>query len=127
MPVRPRKRARPKVPVAAKATRGWSDAEWDEASARLQEDGILDADGLTGKGVALRERVEERTNAAACAPWRRLGAEKSERLRELGRGLRGLGRRGGRVPGRAFRRPAGLTCTDSDRLREQVMLPLSGT
>lgn len=76
------------LPAAAKATRGWSDEEWDAASARLRDDGILDADdALTEQGRQLRERVEHQTDDAACGPWRHLGAEKSERLRELGRGL----------------------------------------
>lgn len=76
------------LPAAAKATRGWSDEEWDEACARLRADGILDAEGgLAEQGQQLRERVEEQTNAAACAPWRHLGAEKSDRLHDLGRGL----------------------------------------
>lgn len=76
------------VPAAAKATRGWSDEEWDEASARLRAQDVLDAEGgLTDNGRALRERVEDQTNAAACAPWRHLGAEKSARLHELGRAL----------------------------------------
>jgi hypothetical protein len=76
------------LPAAAKATRGWSDEEWDAASARLTEDGILNGDGkLTEQGVALRERVEEATNAAAVSPWLRLGEERSVRLHDLARNL----------------------------------------
>ncbi|TNC23145.1 SCO6745 family protein [Amycolatopsis alkalitolerans] len=76
------------VAAAAKTLRGWSDEDWDAASARLRDEGVLDGEGgLTEEGEQVRERVEEQTNAAAAAPWRRLGAEKSERLRELGRGL----------------------------------------
>ncbi|WP_158885507.1 SCO6745 family protein [Amycolatopsis anabasis] len=76
------------LPAAAKETRGWSDEQWDAAVAALREDGILDAAGaLTERGVALRERVEEATNAAAADPWRHLGAEKADRLITLGKGL----------------------------------------
>ena len=74
------------VPAAAKATRGWSEEEWDAAVAGLREEGILDGAGaLTAKGESLRERIEDQTNAAAVAPWRHLGAEKAARLRDLGR------------------------------------------
>lgn len=76
------------LPAAAKASRGWSDQEWDAAFARLRAADLLDAEGvLTGNGRELRERVENQTNAAASAPWRRLGEEKAARLRELGLGL----------------------------------------
>jgi hypothetical protein len=73
---------------AAKLTRGWSDAEWDAAVDRLRAKGILDAAGaLTEAGIALRERIEESTGRLASAPWAVLGAERSERLRVLGRSL----------------------------------------
>lgn len=76
------------LPAAAKATRGWSDEEWDAAAAELREQGVLDEDGaLTEQGQRLRDRIEGQTNAAAVGPWRRLGTEKAERLRELGREL----------------------------------------
>ncbi|GAB2981732.1 hypothetical protein LWP59_05085 [Amycolatopsis acidiphila] len=88
------------LPAAAKATRGWSDEEWDEACTRLRADGVLDAEGgLTEQGRALRERVEDQTNAAACAPWRHLGAEKAARLHELGRGLSRAAVAAGAFPG----------------------------
>jgi hypothetical protein len=78
--------------AAAKATRGWSDDEWSSATERLLAADIVsvDSDGestLTEQGRALRGRIEDETNRSATAPWLALGAEKSERLGELGRAL----------------------------------------
>jgi hypothetical protein len=73
--------------AAAKATRGWSDDEWDAAVQRLREQGLLDDAGLTDEGVQLRAAIEDTTDELAEAPWLRLGAERSERLIELGRAL----------------------------------------
>lgn len=43
--------------------RGWTDAEWDDAVARLVDRGVLAADGsLTGEGMRLREHVESETD-----------------------------------------------------------------
>ncbi|MGH3518446.1 MAG: SCO6745 family protein [Haloechinothrix sp.] len=73
---------------AAKATRGWSDEQWAAAAEGLRGQGLLDAAGeLTDTGQALRARVEAATNDAATAPWLRLGADKTTRLREIGRTL----------------------------------------
>jgi hypothetical protein len=44
--------------------RGWTDAEWDAAIARLRDRGILDDAGqLTAAGRRLRDEVEARTDA----------------------------------------------------------------
>ncbi len=76
------------VAGAAKLTRGWSDEQWAAAEAALTGRGILGADGgLTEAGAALRDRVEIATEAAAQGPWQHLGAERTARLEELGRGL----------------------------------------
>ncbi|MEV7091233.1 hypothetical protein AB0M80_00175 [Amycolatopsis sp. NPDC051045] len=76
------------VTGAAKLTRGWSDEQWAAAEAGLADRGILDAGGgLTEAGAALRDRVEIATEAAAQGPWEHLGAERTARLEELGRGL----------------------------------------
>ena len=51
--------------------RGWTDEEWDAATERLRERGLLDGDGaLTPEGTALREAVENATDDAAAGPWR---------------------------------------------------------
>ncbi|HET6710752.1 SCO6745 family protein [Amycolatopsis sp.] len=76
------------VTAAAKLTRGWSDEQWAAAESRLKDRGILDAEGvLTEAGIAVRDRLEAATEAAARGPWEHLGAEKTARLEELCRGL----------------------------------------
>ena len=71
----------------AKATRGWSDEEWDAAVASLTEQGLL-ADGqLTPQGVALRAELEVETDELSAAPWEHLGPEGTARVVELGKAL----------------------------------------
>ncbi|MGV9360538.1 SCO6745 family protein [Amycolatopsis sp. NPDC003731] len=56
--------------------RGWTDAQWDEATDRLRARGILDADGvLTDAGRALRRGVEDDTDRLAAAPVAALGPD----------------------------------------------------
>ena len=69
----------------AKRTRGWSDEQWAAASDSLTQRGLLADGALTDAGHALRERIEAETDRLAAAPWRRLGAERTERLIELGK------------------------------------------
>jgi hypothetical protein len=67
-----------------RATRGWSDEDWESARGRLRERGLLDADGAyTAAGRAQREQIEEQTDRAAIAPWALLGSERATRLREV--------------------------------------------
>jgi hypothetical protein len=77
------------LPAAARATRGWSEEEWDAAVAGLVERGLLDAsDGsLTPDGAALRASVEEMTDELGVAPWAALGEDGATRLREICRPL----------------------------------------
>lgn len=70
-------------PAYMRQARGWSGEEWDDAAQRLRERGLLDAGALTDEGRELRRWVEERTDAAAMAPWRALGEERTSRLAEL--------------------------------------------
>ncbi|WP_161167609.1 hypothetical protein [Streptomyces sp. SID5910] len=77
-------------------TRGWTQEEWDAASDRLRERGVLDDAGeLTEEGVALRDGVERETDRLDEAPYTHLGAEGVARLTELGtafaRGALGAG------------------------------------
>ncbi|MEU0158738.1 hypothetical protein ABZ154_07820 [Streptomyces sp. NPDC006261] len=66
------------------ASRGWGEQEWGEARRRLQERGLLAADGTaTEAGRELRAKVELRTDEEAAAPWRALGEEGRVRLAEL--------------------------------------------
>ncbi|QBF47425.1 SCO6745 family protein [Janibacter limosus] len=72
--------------TAARATRGWSEEEWDEAVADLVDHGVLTPQGdLTDEGRALRRRVEEATDRMAVEPWDALGEDGATRLAELGR------------------------------------------
>ena len=73
--------------AAAKATRGWSDEQWDAAVEALRSRGVLDADGLTPTGTALRDSVEVTTDRLASLPWSRLTEDQLGRLVEIGRGF----------------------------------------
>ncbi|MFI8191210.1 hypothetical protein ACIF8T_20735 [Streptomyces sp. NPDC085946] len=73
------------TPKWVSSTRGWSREEWDAASARLRDRGLLDASGdLTARGVALREEIEQETDRLDAAPYAHLGADGVARLTELG-------------------------------------------
>ncbi|WP_422678087.1 helix-turn-helix domain-containing protein [Blastococcus brunescens] len=72
---------------AAKGTRGWRDEEWAASGSALAERGLLDEAGLTADGEELRRRIEVQTDALAADPWLSLGAEKTARVVELGKGL----------------------------------------
>ncbi|AWI32059.1 SCO6745 family protein [Streptomyces tirandamycinicus] len=70
------------------ASRGWRRTDWEAASDRLRERGLLDGDGeLTEAGTALRAELEEHTDRLDRAPYESLGAAGVERLTELGRGF----------------------------------------
>lgn len=93
-------------PEAAKAIRGWSGEQWDAAIAGLRADGLLGTGGaLTDQGSELRRRIEDQTNAAATGPWRKLGAEKADRLAELGRALSRQVVKAGAFPAGLFAQP----------------------
>ena len=68
------------------STRGWTDAEWADASEGLRARGWTDADGrLTETGRAHRQRVEDRTDELARAPYAEIGEDGCTRLRALAR------------------------------------------
>ncbi|MFF4779011.1 hypothetical protein ACFY05_39925 [Microtetraspora fusca] len=55
-------------------SRGWTDAEWDEARRRLVARGLLDRDSrLTKTGGALRREIESATDRLAAGPVTTLG------------------------------------------------------
>jgi hypothetical protein len=72
---------------AAKATRGWNDEQWAAGRAALAERGLVDDAGLTAEGEALRVRIEAETDELDTAPWQHLGAERTARAIELGKGF----------------------------------------
>lgn len=70
--------------VALQATRGWSDAAWGEAVAKLGDRGLVDPDGaFTPEGAALHRHIEDRTDALALLPWTVLGPDGCDELRAL--------------------------------------------
>jgi hypothetical protein len=77
------------VPRAALQTsRAWNDAAWDAGVERLRARGLVDAGGtFTDAGAALRQSIEDRTDALAMAPWEHLGEDCCDELRALVRPL----------------------------------------
>ncbi|MFC5927394.1 SCO6745 family protein [Micromonospora vulcania] len=64
--------------------RGWSEEQWQEARERLTQRGWLTPDGApTEQGQAGFRAVEAATDLAAEHPWRALGPDDTDRLREL--------------------------------------------
>ena len=63
--------------------RGWTDADWDEAAARLEARGLLAGDRLTPAGVALHTGIEATTDRLAAAPWVAVGDSATTRFDEL--------------------------------------------
>jgi hypothetical protein len=50
--------------------RGWTDEQWDAATARLADRGLVDNHGrTTEQGADLRARIEQATDVAAARPW----------------------------------------------------------
>ena len=75
------------LPEVARVGRGWSEEEWAAGCAALSERGLLDDAGLTETGRELRERIEAETDVLSADPWLYLGAERTARVIELGKGL----------------------------------------
>jgi hypothetical protein len=76
------------LPEFARASRGWSQDEWDGACGDLAARGLLDAQGaLTPEGQALRARVEEETDRLAAPPWQYLGDRGTEDVVRIGRAM----------------------------------------
>ncbi|RKN48701.1 SCO6745 family protein [Micromonospora endolithica] len=64
--------------------RGWTEEQWTAARDRLTGRGWLTADGEpTAHGRTTFDAVEDATDVAAARPWRVLGADRVDRLREL--------------------------------------------
>jgi hypothetical protein len=75
------------TPEAAKATRGWSEQEWDDAVQALADRGLVDDAGLTEEGAELRARLEVHTDALSADPWLFLGPERTARVIEIAKDL----------------------------------------
>jgi hypothetical protein len=65
-------------------SRNWDEDDWSAATRDLLHLGWLtDGARLSDAGAAARREVEQRTDAAAAAPWRALGDAGTQRLAEL--------------------------------------------
>lgn len=85
------------------ASRGWHRADWEAATQRLRERGLLDAEGeLTEAGQTLRRDVETETDALDTAPYEALGAADVERLTELAKGFMATALGNGAFPADVF-------------------------
>jgi hypothetical protein len=74
--------------VALQTSRRWNDDAWDASVARLGDRGLVQPDGsFTQAGAALRQQIEDRTDALALAPWTALGEDGCDELRGLVRPL----------------------------------------
>lgn len=63
--------------------RGWTDAQWDAAAARLTDRGWLASGTATEIAYAARDTVERQTDALAAGPWQTLGTAGIARLEKL--------------------------------------------
>src|SRR3984885_1849979 len=74
------------APEFARASRGWSQDEWDSAVSGLAARGLLDGLGaLTPAGQALRAQVEDQTDQLAAPPWQYLGERRTEDVVRIGK------------------------------------------
>ncbi|TMR11848.1 hypothetical protein ETD85_58930 [Nonomuraea zeae] len=74
------------VPTAfLKFSRAWPEEDWTAADERLRARGLLDGDALSTEGKALRQHIEDRTDALAMPAYSALGEDGCERLAELAR------------------------------------------
>jgi hypothetical protein len=76
------------IPEFARASRGWSQDEWDGAVSGLAARGLLDGQGaLTPAGQELRAEVEGQTDRLAAPPWRYLGERRTEDVVRIGKAM----------------------------------------
>jgi hypothetical protein len=74
--------------AALQTSRGWADDAWHASVERLAARGLVHGDGtFTAAGAALRQHIEDRTDALALAPWAAVGEEGCDELRSLVRPL----------------------------------------
>jgi hypothetical protein len=63
--------------------RGWDDAAWDDAVARLVERRWMEEGELTAEGLAMVAAIEADTDRLALRPWQSLGDARCDRLAGL--------------------------------------------
>ena len=88
------------LPEFARASRGWSQDEWDSAVSGLAARGLLDDQGsLTPAGQALRAQVEDQTDRLAAPPWDYLGEQRTEYVVRIGKAMTRAALTAGAFPG----------------------------
>jgi hypothetical protein len=76
------------LPEVARASRGWSQDEWDSAVSGLVARGLLDDQGtLTPAGQELRAQVEDETDRLAAPPWEYLGEQGTDDVVRIGKAM----------------------------------------
>lgn len=74
---------------ALQANRGWTDAEWADATALLEQRGLLAGGTITDHGVTVRAEVERVTDELAEQPFEGLDLDDRQRLLDVLEGHRG--------------------------------------
>ena len=92
-----------------RVNRGWSEEEWEAGRRNLIDRGLMDGSALTSEGRAVRERVEQLTDAGSAEPWRRLSEGEIATFIESMRRLTGHIVRGEGFP---WPNPMGLSETE---------------
>ena len=94
------------APTAYAGSRAWSAEEMEAATGRLADRGLLDGDGLSPAGTALRDRVEEQTEAQQAGVLAALGDDLDAVVRRCGAWSERVLARGW-FPPDAYKRAAG--------------------
>jgi hypothetical protein len=83
----------------ARASRGWSQQEWDATVSELVAGGLLEDEcALTEAGQALRAQIEEDTDRMAAAPWEYLGEQRTEEVVRIGKAMSRSVLKAGAIP-----------------------------
>ena len=53
--------------------RGWSEEDWKAAENRMRDRELIDDEGLTERGTAIRASIERQTDVLSSQPWEALG------------------------------------------------------
>lgn len=87
------------IPAFARASRGWTRQEWDDAVGGLAARGLVaDEATLTEAGQALRAEVEDATDRMAASPWQRLGEERTDEVIRIGKAMSRTALKAGAIP-----------------------------
>jgi hypothetical protein len=71
-----------------RASRGWSQEQWDDAVSGLVARGLLESEGtLTPAGQEQRAQIEQQTDQMAAQPWQHLGDQGTEEAIRIGRAM----------------------------------------